>query len=296
MNPRLLLGLLSLPLLAACHSDPILDAPKGKLLASDGGVATPIDSTNAAAPMAASDQTPALAAAPAMTPTPVATLPAAGELIRIQGDPAIVAKPVRVKRDSGEVSTFYRVGDHVVNENLPEGYPAPTPPGMIDLKSYPMVRRAEFRGEGGSRGSANGGFWPLFMHIQRRDIAMTSPVEMDYSGMQLPEGEPADAKQNFSPRSWTMSFLYRTQELGPTGEDGRVVVVDAPPVTVLAIGMTGSPSRNVVEEGATKLREFLASQSTWEAAGDVRGLFYNGPDVPESRKWAEIQVPVRLKK
>jgi hypothetical protein len=233
-------------------------------------------------------------AAPVASTTTV-PLPAAGELVRVQGDPTIIARPVRVKRDSGEISIFYRVGDHVVNENLPQGYPAPTPPGMIDLKSYPMVRRAEFRGEGGSRSSANGGFWPLFMHIQRRDIAMTSPVEMDYSGMQIPEAEVGEGSQNFSPRSWTMSFLYRTQELGPTGEDGRVVVVDAPPVTVLSVGMTGSPSRSVVQDGTAKLREFLAGQTTWEAAGDLRGLFYNGPDVPESRKWAEIQVPVRLK-
>jgi hypothetical protein len=289
MNLRSLLSIFSLPaVLMGCHSDPILDAPKGKLLASDGEVATPID----AATSGPSDQPAAMAS---VAPVAVPIVPAAGELLRLSGDPAIVAKPVRVKRDSGQLSTFYRSGDHIVNENLPEGYPAPTPPGMIDLKSYPMVRRAEYRGEGGSSGSADRGFWPLFMHIKRRDIAMTSPVEMDYSGLQLPEVDASTEDQQSTQSAWTMSFLYRTRELGPTGEDGRIVIVDAPPVTVISVGMIGMPSRRVVEEGTSKLREYLASQDAWEAAGDVRGLFYNGPDVPQSRQWSEIQVPVRAK-
>ena len=79
----------------------------------------------------------------------------------------------------------------------------------------------------------NFAFFPLFNHIKRRDIAMTSPVEMNYDGL----GEPGATK----PTGWTMSFLYRTLELGTEGTDAndeRIFVEDIPPVIVVAIGIS----------------------------------------------------------
>lgn len=245
------------------------------------------------------------AAGPAVAPSTTAsadgaapTVPPPGGVVRLAGDASMVAE----KRGS----KTWRAGRFGVYEHLPEGYPAPTPPGTIELKSYPGVRRAEFTGQGADRRGANRGFWPLFRHISDRDIAMTSPVEMDYQGVRpINEGEPiaADAQPPAQPQAqpqtrptgWTMSFLYRSKDLGPTGSDDRnnVQVVDAPPVTVIAAGVVGSPSQRVIDEGVRMLREYLSTSEDWEVAGDVRGLFYNGPDVAESRKWAEIQVPVR---
>lgn len=49
----------------------------------------------------------------------------------------------------------------------------------------------------------NMGFFPLFNHIKRNDIAMTSPVEMDYRGLFDP-ATGVQAKQDSM--SWTMSF------------------------------------------------------------------------------------------
>ena len=79
------------------------------------------------------------------------------------------------------------------------------------------MRRAEVVKTGSA--SSNSGFWPLFRHIQRNTIEMTSPVEMDYEG-------PAEQERV---KRWTMSFLYRTPELGGTGvdeKDASVVVRD----------------------------------------------------------------------
>lgn len=207
-------------------------------------------------------------------------------------DMGAVRTPDLVTRVGGDqdasieiVNGQYRTGRSLVEAPLPEGYPEPTPPGAIDLKRYPSVRRAELSRSGSPDGGMNSGFWPLFNHIKDRDIAMTSPVEMDYEGM------PLDG--NGRPERWTMSFLYRTADLGPTGNDGKVVVVDTDAMTVLSIGLTGAYGLPRVKEGMAKLEAWLAEHPEWLADGSPRAFYYNGPYVPSARKWSEIQVPVR---
>jgi hypothetical protein len=177
-----------------------------------------------------------------------------------------------------------------VDTELPEGYPAPTPPKAIELKVYPAARRAEVSGTMNPDMGTNIGFWPLFQHIQKQEIAMTSPVEMDYRDW---VDQPDEA-----PGAWTMSFLYRTPEMGVTGADGNVRVVDTEPITMLAIGMNGPYRLAVVRTGLNRLREWLAAQNECEAVddGDPRAMFYNDPSVPDQRKWLEVQIPVRLKR
>jgi len=180
----------------------------------------------------------------------------------------------------------------VIEAPLPAGYPAPTPPGMIELKTYPVVRRAEYSAKGSSNFGMNVGFWPLFNHIKEREIEMTSPVEMDYrpAGERTPLTPMKDAEG-----SWTMSFLYRTADLGPTGEDGRVKVLDNPEMTVVSIGMRGPYGMGTVNAGLEELQKWFAGQSDWEPVGDPRGLNYNGPQVRMRDKWSEVQVQVRRK-
>ncbi|MFM8731700.1 MAG: heme-binding protein [Phycisphaerales bacterium] len=230
----------------------------------------------ASAPTAPSESAPKAAARPEGAPAP-------GSSIRLVGDPAV--KPV-----VGAEGCQLKEMGMVVEAPLPEGYPAPTPPGMIELKTYPSVRRAEYSASGSTNFGMNVGFWPLFNHIKDRNIAMTSPVEMDYR----PEGDraPLDPMKDTG-GTWTMSFLYRTADLGPTGEDGRVKVVDNPEMTVIAIGMRGGYGMGSVNAGLEELSKWFAGQSEWEPAGEPRGLNYNGPQVPQRRKWSEVQVPVR---
>jgi SOUL heme-binding protein len=178
-----------------------------------------------------------------------------------------------------------RSGPCVIDTPLPAGYPDPTPPGAIDLKSYPPVRRAVIQGTGTPNRGMNRAFFPLFDHIKKHDIAMTSPVEMDYPGASKPE--------DVSSGAWSMAFLYRTPELNEVGTDGRVEVVDAQPVTVLAIGMKGDYGTGLVRRGAEKLEAWLGANPDWEAAGSWRSLYYNGPSLDFWNKWAEVQIPVR---
>ena len=61
---------------------------------------------------------------------------------------------------------------------------------------------------------------------------MTSPVQFDLHT----EGDSLDKAG--SAKEWTMSFLYRTPDMGTPGQaEDDVVVTDRPEVTVLSIGV-----------------------------------------------------------
>ena len=203
-------------------------------------------------------------------------------------DPAVT----RVGGDAQVITEFvngeFRSGDCRIPTPLPDGYPVPTPPGAIELKRYPLVRRAEIGGTMTPDWGMNFTFFPLFNHIKRRDIAMTSPVELNYSGL-----EPSGRK---GPNSWTMSFLYRSADLAPAGidpKDTRILIEDIPPMAVVAIGMRGAYKLNRVKNGVSQLRGWLSQQSDWEEAGEPRALFYNGPEARKRDLWSELQIPVR---
>ncbi len=301
------------PLLMGCRTmkSPPKDAPRTDVTAPSATLA-PFNTTAATASTSApSLATPTLATTiPTSSPSPTSTpsgtaLPEPGKSLRLAGDPAITVT---------KQGDFHIAGQHMIDTPLPVGYPSPTPPGTIEIKTYPTLRRAEVGGDrDGVKSNGRGGFWPLFRHIQRRDIEMTSPVEMDFKGIAASAGlapvagaqvTAADIKTEDVPAvdindaQWTMSFLYRYTDQADAGvdaEDKRVIVVDTTPVTVISAGVAGSPNNRTVNAGVTKLREFFAANPQYIPAGDIRGLFYNDPMVPEARKWAEIQIPVQLK-
>lgn len=218
--------------------------------------------------------------------------------------PEQTISPAAIERVGGEPEAevvrngeFFRAGIVFTDAPLPEGYPRPTPPGAIEIKTYPSVRRAEFRVDRptGADTGMNLAFFPLFQHIQRRDIAMTSPVEMDYDPsmfrdmadkLEIPDDAPEVG-------GWVMSFLYRTPDLGPVGEDGRVMVVDTPPVTVLSLGYRGQYGSREVSKGLEVLTDWLDGNPQWEIAGPPRAFYYNGPNVRPANRWGEIQLPIR---
>ncbi len=221
------------------------------------------------------------ASTPKTTPVPddvenAMLIPSPGQTLRVGGD-----TNARVTGRDGD----FRSGSCRIDTPLPEGYPPPTPPGAIDLKTYPVVRVAEVDGSGSPDRGMNRAFWPLFNHIKKHDIAMTSPVEMRYRGL--------GSSNAGLPESWSMGFLYRTRDLNDTGRDGDVVVRDTEAVTVVAVGLKGDYSMSLVKRGMARLEDWLADHPEWEVAGGWRSLYYNGPSLMWWNKWAEVQVPVR---
>jgi hypothetical protein len=244
--------------------------------------------------LALADPAAGAAQVPTTPPTPASAPGAAAPAKPSPDDLALsvqAGQGIRVGGDMDTQVTFkdgvFSIGQCFINTPLPEGYPAPTPPGAIDLKRYPVVRRAEFSSWAESDVGMNVGFFPLFNHIKRRDIEMTSPVEMDYGKL--------DAKPD-ERNVWTMAFLYRRVDQAPAGDDPadkRVKVVDTPEVLMISIGMRGAYGRNRVTAGVEQLREWLKANPGWEEAGEARALYYNGPERPNRHKWLEVQIPVR---
>lgn len=208
--------------------------------------------------------------------------PTKGKVIEVLAGEAAVDE---LPQDDG--STFYRSGDYRVTTPLPIGYPRPTPPGMVDIKRYPEVRRATFDGKGaGPDGMRNSetAFFPLFAHIKTRGIAMTAPVEIDYQGLKGDDDKP---------NSYDMSFLYRSKDDGKTESYGNITVADTKPVTVVAIGVAGDVTLEKITASLEKLNQLVAKSGKWQTSGDPRVLGYNGPDVPQAKRWGEVQLPVK---
>jgi len=167
-----------------------------------------------------------------------------------------------------------------VEAELPEGFPAPTMVGEIELRSYPRYRMATAPMDGGR---TNGAFWKLFQHITTNDIPMTAPVETTFEV----DGDGV--------RATTMAFLYEGPEQGTAGAAGAVEVIDAEPQLVVSMGLRGNDRRSTVDAAHARILAWIAARPELEIDGDMRTMGYNSPMVRGSRRTFEVQVPVRLR-
>lgn len=222
--------------------------------------------------------------------------PEASSIVRVEGHE--IPEPEALTGYKGRAAfTYYRAGTVFTDESLPEGgYPRPTPPDAMEIKFYPSIRRAEYTTDQGM----NQAFWPLFQHISARDIAMTTPVEMDVPALSREElakregAEPGRLSERDVRRGMTMAFIYRSADLGPTGPaEPGVTVVDTPAMTVLSLGIRGDRRSSGYRPLIERLYAWIDNNPTWSIAGEPRILGYNGPNVPPDNQWWELQVPIR---
>jgi hypothetical protein len=174
-------------------------------------------------------------------------------------------------RTSGETWYFK-------SASLPEDWPTLTAVDVVEVKEYPVYRAASIDAQ-----SAGGGMNPMFMslfkHISSNDIAMTAPVDMGYAGTD-------EASMT------SMAFLYRTTDIGATGQDGEVVIEDVEPRTFASVGVRGDYTSANFDKGMRQIEAWIAEQSEWQPDGSPRYLGYNGPFVPGFWKYGEVQLPL----
>lgn len=150
----------------------------------------------------------------------------------------------------------------------------PTPPGEIEVKTLPAATLIRSESQGSYFDRSNGLFMPLFRYIQKRDIAMTTPVEAEIN-----PGE--------------MAFY-----IGPDGlkqeltDDPGVTVELVEERLVLSVGMQGSYSKENYDKALAKAKAWLQANADYQASGDARMIYWNGPYVPSFLKKSELHLPV----
>jgi hypothetical protein len=167
----------------------------------------------------------------------------------------------------------------VAEAELPAGVPGFAVLDEVEIRTYPTYRMVKTAMKGGSMGA----FWPLFNHIKDNEIAMTTPVQVDY------------AEDGERQREASMAFLYGSPDLGPLRKDGSVEVVDMPPLTVLTLGSRGYDRKSRVEELRARMDAWLADHPEWQVAGPMRTMGYNSPSVAGNRRYFEVQIPIQPK-
>lgn len=198
---------------------------------------------------------------------------------RQAGDDQTAVSIWKEATDQAIVSLKFRP---VIEANLPEGFPEPSPPGVIRVKTYPVLRIAKVS----QPGSDNSRFRSLFNHIKKNEIAMTAPVEMTYQQPQ--QGNAVKMSQQ------AMGFYYPSLATGQVGQDGNVQIVETKPVTVVSIGQRGAYTQGRFEKAFKRLDEWLEENSNrYVKDGPGRVLAYNSPFVLWFLKYSEVQIPVR---
>ncbi len=155
----------------------------------------------------------------------------------------------------------------------------PTSPGNVEIKTIPALTAIVNQGDGEDYFEDNGElFMPLFRYIQKRDIAMTTPVESSISPVSMSFYIGGDADES---------------SLEP---EGPVKVKSLPERVVLAVGIRGSYSKKNYEKALKEARAWLEGQSEYEATGsEPRMIYWNGPYVPWLLKQSELHLDVRKK-
>jgi hypothetical protein len=206
-----------------------------------------------------------------------ARLKSAIEASNVAGADAVSVLQPAMKRIAGDLG-FKPTGE----AETPVGWPPYTPPGEIELKSYPLYRMAIVDEQ--SKLPQGAYFFALFGHISNAGIAMTAPVEMEL------EGDPSRMNMR------SMAFLYRDTNTGPLGVDENVRIVDVQPYLAVVVGMRGDNRRAALDEAKSLIESWLtANADRYEKVGDFIVNGYNSPSMPDAKKYSELQVKVRAK-
>lgn len=161
--------------------------------------------------------------------------------------------------------------------DLPADFPDETPVGEIQVQQYPAYRaaRKEIRDA-----SLQGAFWALFRHIRQGDIAMTAPVETTFEAYETAMTESS------------MAFLYASMDLGSTGAQGTVEVIDVAAHSAVSLGLRGVENPERIESARRRLERWIDERPQWRRSGPLRTMGYNSPMVRGDRRYFEVQIPV----
>lgn len=177
--------------------------------------------------------------------------------------------------------TAYEPYDPVWEAPLPEGFPAPAPPGQIVLKRYPAGRAV--RTAAGPEQDVERLFMTVYEFARQAQLEPTSPVDVALA---------AALRDPYRLELRALSMFLRAAELG---RHGPVTVAETPALTVVSLAVQGSYTQERFGRALAELQEWLSEhRHVVEPAGPPRVLAYNTPLTLWWRQYAEVQVPVRV--
>ena len=153
---------------------------------------------------------------------------------------------------------------------------AKTDVGEFEVKALPAARLIASQTDAAYFNDDNRLFRPLFRYISERDVAMTTPVEAEinpgvmyfYIGANV-SSDVLDATKNVS-------------------------LHELPERLVASLGVRGGYKEGNFNKAAAKLSAWLLKNPAYEAIGEARGIFWNGPFIPGFFKRFEVHIPVQL--
>ncbi|WDE95315.1 heme-binding protein [Lentisphaera profundi] len=164
----------------------------------------------------------------------------------------------------------------ILEADLPRGFPAPGPLNKLIVKQYPAYRSAKLQSSKGQSLS----FMKLFGHIKNNKISMTAPVEMQID-------KTTGQRQS-------MAFLYGDKNIGTAGLlNSGVAVVDEVAQDYVSIGLSGRESSELIKDAIAQIDAWLLENPSYTSAGEVRLLAYNSPMIPASKRFWEVQLPIK---
>lgn len=169
----------------------------------------------------------------------------------------------------------------------------------IALRHYERLVLVSAPMRGGMDESKNGAFYKLFDYIsgkntERSKIAMTAPVFLDNTGVEIPMTAPV-FMQDTAEQS-TMSFVLPaslTLDTAPLPQDPGVKLHEMTDYTAAVITFSGVLERDNIEKHKMLLQTWIESKG-YKITGPYKAAGYNPPFTIPALRRNEVLIPVNM--
>ena len=167
-----------------------------------------------------------------------------------------------------------------------------------ELRHYERLVLVSAPMRGGMDEGKNGAFYKLFDYIsgkntERSKIAMTAPVFLDNTGVEIPMTAPVfmeDAQQS------TMSFVLPasfTLDTAPLPQDPDVKLHEMSDYTAAVITFSGVLERDSIDKQRMLLETWIESKG-YKITGPYKAAGYNPPFTIPALRRNEVLIPINM--
>lgn len=169
----------------------------------------------------------------------------------------------------------------------------------IALRHYERLVLVSAPMRGGMAEGKNGAFYKLFDYISgkntdRSKIAMTAPVFLDNTGVEIPMTAPV-FMEDIAEQS-TMSFVLPasfTLDTAPLPQDPDVKLHEMTDYTAAVITFSGVLERDNIEKHRMLLKTWIESMG-YKITGPYKAAGYNPPFTIPALRRNEVLIPINM--